>query len=595
MKLRCKNGMAVWLMAMTAACFVTHTNAGPCYGRLSKNDFANCKQVTPILALHWNIAADNSTITFGVDLEVPSNQKKWVGIGFSDMGGMRGADVFLLRQNPDTSAYYIQDSYSKDYVTPVPDASQDCTLLTSPPASDVYTLYTFVRAINTCDSKDKPIVKDSVMHLIWAYGDSTTQLANHDAMGNFDVVLWDATYSANNPPMPTDVKTLEVRMPNITIPSRNTSYLCSHFELPKDQKYHAIKTEGIITSKMVHHIIIYGCTSPPVAPAAFGDLYDCRSMDPECSEFTFSWVPGAPPVLPPAEVGIPFGTGEGARPYFSLQIHYSNVNNTEGVVDSSGIKIYYTPKLRTYDMGVLTLGRIRFSIPGSNPDPYVLPPNLCPSTCTSRFPGNVTAISQGTHMHTLGLNQTTQHIRNDQYEISPLSQRPYYDFNFQGQAHIEDLSTRTIVPGDALITTCAYIPTLNVRSGNTTFGESTDNEMCFNFIQYYPKFTGVEYCLTIDSINMALCTTRDKLSGTGIMAKNATQATLLQAVTELAKNKDLVPATMPKYTPFSPVCNATAQKNVQVTTAANKPSGAAAMLYGPALYIAGLFAASFLL
>ena len=41
-----------------------------------------------------------------------------------------------------------------------------------------------------------------------------------------------------------------------------------------------------------------------------------------------------------------------------MQVHYSNVPGVKGVIDSSGFKITYTPKLRSDDMGVMVLGHI---------------------------------------------------------------------------------------------------------------------------------------------------------------------------------------------------------------------------------------------
>ena len=41
-----------------------------------------------------------------------------------------------------------------------------------------------------------------------------------------------------------------------------------------------------------------------------------------------------------------------------------------------------------------------------------------------------------------------------------------------------------ITAGDTVTTTCTFD---NDTSRNITFGESTENEMCFNFASYYPK------------------------------------------------------------------------------------------------------------
>ena len=35
-------------------------------------------------------------------------------------------------------------------------------------------------------------------------------------------------------------KQLDILMPNVTIPAKETSYLCTHVQLPDDKKYHII-------------------------------------------------------------------------------------------------------------------------------------------------------------------------------------------------------------------------------------------------------------------------------------------------------------------------------------------------------------------
>ncbi|KAJ3140828.1 hypothetical protein HK101_003465 [Irineochytrium annulatum] len=88
-------------------------------------------------------------------------------------------------------------------------------------------------------------------------------------------------------------------------------------------------------------------------------------------------------------------------------------------------------------------------------------------------------------MHLLGLNLTTQHIRGNT-ELAPITTRKHYDFNFQVAGPILAPTARTIMPGDTLITTCSYMPTLGVRTNATTFGEDSTDEMCFDFLFYYP-------------------------------------------------------------------------------------------------------------
>ena len=79
-------------------------------------------------------------------------------------------------------------------------------------------------------------------------------------------------------------------------------------------------------------------------------------------------------------------------------------------------------------------------------------------------------------MHKLGvrMHAEVQHAGS----TVPLFDHPF-DFNAQVQ-----LDTPYILKaGDAITTTCTYNNTTN---GTVTFGESTSQEMCFNFTVGYP-------------------------------------------------------------------------------------------------------------
>ena len=52
-----------------------------------------------------------------------------------------------------------------------------------------------------------------------------------------------------------------------------------------------------------------------------------------------------------------------------LQVHYSNEPGVKGVIDSSGFKITYTPKLRNDNMGVMVTGHVMFQV---RPDLMIL-------------------------------------------------------------------------------------------------------------------------------------------------------------------------------------------------------------------------------
>lgn len=68
----------------------------------------------------------------------------------------------------------------------------------------------------------------------------------------------------------------------------------------------------------------------------------------------------------PSETGYPLDPNQ-AR-FYLMETHYSNPRNVEDFsssnlrqkADSSGLKLYYTDKLRKYDAGVLSIGKFFF-------------------------------------------------------------------------------------------------------------------------------------------------------------------------------------------------------------------------------------------
>ncbi len=55
--------------------------------------------------------------------------------------------------------------------------------------------------------------------------------------------------------------------------------------------------------------------------------------------------------------------GKTSFKYVQLQVHWTNDQKLSNMYDSSGIKLYYTPNLRKYDMGTLVAGQLMLELP----------------------------------------------------------------------------------------------------------------------------------------------------------------------------------------------------------------------------------------
>ncbi|CAM9637657.1 unnamed protein product [Ectocarpus fasciculatus] len=144
-------------------------------------------------------------------------------------------------------------------------------------------------------------------------------------------------------------------------------------------------------------------------------------------------------------------------------------------------------------MGVIKLG-----------DPYValesqpLPDGKstvsfgCPSTCTDTHfeEEEVTVFSHLLHMHENGQRMLTRQYRSDSdgnevlYHTADVE---YYSF-LQAGAHVVTVNDSiTIKKGDVFTTECFYDTSYSsVDSSNVTFGLGSENEMCIDYILYYP-------------------------------------------------------------------------------------------------------------
>jgi dopamine beta-monooxygenase len=78
-------------------------------------------------------------------------------------------------------------------------------------------------------------------------------------------------------------------------------------------------------------------------------------MPDGCQAVLASWAVGSPAVYHPQEAGFKIGRGSDMVQAV-LQIHYDNYDNRDKAIDSSGITLFTTERLRQYDAGLLVVG-----------------------------------------------------------------------------------------------------------------------------------------------------------------------------------------------------------------------------------------------
>jgi len=278
-----------------------------------------------------------------------------------------------------------------------------------------------------------------------------------------------------------------------TIPVKATTYVCESFELPNNATLHITQISAIVTSALIHHVVIHGCsTNSSWVQSHISNPQECYtangSIPMECNDVLWAWTPGMGPLVLPSQVGFKASHAiPEAYKYILIQTHYSNPGHLLGS-DNSQYVITFTPQLRANDAGVLMLG-----------DPFItansIPPQesfvhyefSCSPACTNNFTGDITLFADFLHMHQIGSRMYSTQWRGTE-NLGIINSVDFWDFDFQQTTMVN----RVIKRGDRINTQCMYDSSNKVNV--TTFGLATDSEMCVEFLYYYPKMYHFDVC-----------------------------------------------------------------------------------------------------
>lgn len=201
-------------------------------------------------------------------------------------------------------------------------------------------------------------------------------------------------------------------------------------------------------------------------------VFPCTSMPSGSSPFWAWAVGGSALVTPP-------NTAFKAAANFALQIHYDNPSRASGLVDSSGVKVSFSPTARQYQSVYLQLGiqTGRISLPAGG---LIHLSYECNSGSLIPPGAEVAIWSNGLHAHTRGRKIWIEHLRGANVVGFPGCD-PFYDFNRQSFV----MRNATLVRGDRLKIHCQW--DLSAETQTVTGGESTSQEMCLAFLALYGR------------------------------------------------------------------------------------------------------------
>jgi Copper type II ascorbate-dependent monooxygenase, C-terminal domain/DOMON domain/Copper type II ascorbate-dependent monooxygenase, N-terminal domain len=430
-------------------------------------------------AIHWSIVGKE--IRLGVAVRATG----WAAFGFSENGGMRGADIVIYNAKADQ----IMDAHVLEDLLPLEDVCQDWKLKKSQ-SQNGFLIFEASRLLDTGDKQDRPLLNDTTTksdtgtppnRIIAAWGDQPSYAYHGPNRARGSVRFFEKSggneWENFRKQMVVDADgSFDLMAVNFKIPPQVTTYqdFC-FFEsdliasgMPAGVPLHNIGVEPVIstpTASNVHHFTVYGAINPN----------DCNSQ-----ELAYAWAPGDLPLILPPNVGGPLGTGGGFRA-FRLVIHYNNPTLNASLVDNSGIRIFYTSKKRQFDLGMFVVGDPIVNLRGQEIGQGRTVHNFtCRPECSATFlDGPITVIVESLHMHISGRRMVNSQTRNNKTIRS--GSADFFDFSQQGSQSVVQ-QPFVFQPGDGFKTSCYY-----ESSGNKKFGLGSDEEMCTAFMLYYPR------------------------------------------------------------------------------------------------------------
>lgn len=262
-----------------------------------------------------------------------------------------------------------------------------------------------------------------------------------------------------------------------SIPDASTdTQICVGIELPPEaQKRHITAIAPHIDNPaVVHHLLLFiapEAISPDPAPCTF---------TPAQWKLVYTWGPGTGPRVLPPEAGFPLDAGASA--HFALQIHYSNPQGISGERDRSGVSLCTTEELRPHDADVMVFGGVGFAGIVPNATSVLDCSWSIPFTLGAFYP--VTIFDSWPHMHRLGRTLSTRvDGAGGTRTIVDVA-----DFDFEHQLSYP--AEVAIDVGDTVRTRCSWF---NDTPFDVGYGENTADEMCFNFVSYYPRVDGAPW------------------------------------------------------------------------------------------------------
>ena len=464
------------------------------------------------MKIYWKI--EGETLKLALEAEATG----WVGFGLGETTGMQGADVVYFEKASNT----LTDAYvTATNAKPNPDKSQDWTLVASETNGTKLIVEVSRKLVTADTAQDRGITNDLAPQLptpvIAAWGNDPS-MSYHTAANRagtslrlFGAQSSSATDDALAALKAGGFSTHDFLVPSFTVPTQSstpiaadpsgTAYVEFCLDVPAlgdaNVAKHIVGFQAVLkseTRQYIHHFTLYGHGDASASPPTYSTCAGPFGGE-EKREMVWLWGPGLTASKLPDAAGIRILGSSGIKA-FVLQVHYHNPNFDVGLVDTSGFRIYYTAMLRANDAAVLEIGDPAVSARQRAP---TIPAGCSKITfthdaeaCTDKFKDDsITVFSRFLHMHEIGTHMTVTH-KDKAGTVIRTDTADYYDFKQSGA--LEPRTTGEgfkISKGDTHTVECWYF---NPSSTERRFGLGSADEMCIDFLYYYPLQPGVARC-----------------------------------------------------------------------------------------------------
>lgn len=447
--------------------------------------------------VYWNTTKED--ITFKIVVQTDG----WVSFGFSANGGMYNADIMMAWKKINGGVEF-KDAHIERSSTIWVDKTLFWKQLYYSQKNGVTTVI-FTRKIKVCnpyqDPKEINIDVSDSNFLVFSYGTNfIADFPTYHGPNRGSKLIPLLTKNNRVELNMDDIEILEFQI-NATITRNDTSYICQLFQLPDDfatTKRHLVRYETVLEpghEKYVHHWLIMECSSSFENYVTGSE--ECFSRDyfhttKKCRKNNMAWATGGNLIIDfPEDKALPFGGSVNASKFFVLQVHYENSFDEKITRDTTKIRLYLTKKYRPIEFGILTIGQRSLATAISIPPKMknITFESLCTKNFFQKLPSDINVFAHLPHTHLQGRELYTSIVR-DKKEIEYISYNKYYDNDFQYVNYLN--GEKTILRTDEVFVKCVY--NTEDKDTFTVGGLGTQDEMCLDFLWYYPRQENVYEC-----------------------------------------------------------------------------------------------------